>query len=83
MYQDECNQKAQAAKAYYAQAATKQSIGGSCGYEPRPTPTQEAERRAQRSFDDGAKAEAAALFLRQHPEFDEFIQLIRKGAIGI
>lgn len=55
-------------------------IAGS-GY--RPSPAEEAEQQAAEHLDRAGKAQQAAAFLRAHPEFDEFIQLIRKGVIGI
>lgn len=57
-------------------------MGGRCG-EYRQSPAEEAEKRAYSLAQESDKARQAAEFLRAHPEFDEFIHLIRKGVIGI
>ena len=41
----------------------------------------EAQNRANQHQEIADKAQAAAIFLHEHPEFDEFIRLVRKGAI--
>jgi hypothetical protein len=43
----------------------------------------EAAKSAQFHSDEAIKAAKAHSFLATHPEFDEFIQLIRAGAIRI
>jgi hypothetical protein len=49
----------------------------------RPSPFQEMEKQL-RHHDESAKRIARGVaFLRQHPEFEEFIQLIRTGSIDI
>jgi hypothetical protein len=50
------------------------------GYRP-PSLREEAEKSAHYYAEQAAKASASADFLRDHPEFDEFIRLVRSGAI--
>ena len=49
----------------------------------RPSLREEAEERVGYHRIQADKQDRAAAFLREHPEFDEFIQLIRSGVIGI
>lgn len=66
--QDGCNQQA--------------AIGGYVTQEYRvPTLAEQAEKNAQYHFEEHAKSQKAASFLTAHPEFDEFIKLIRAGSI--
>lgn len=58
--------------------ATQSATTGS--YRP-PTMREQAEKNAQYHFDLHIKAQQAASFLAAHPEFDEFIRLIRSGAL--
>ena len=44
---------------------------------------EEAERQVSQHLEQADKKARAATFFREHPEFDEFIQLIRGGVIGI
>lgn len=44
---------------------------------------EEAEQQASQHLEQADKKARAATFFREHPEFDEFIQLIRNGVIGI
>jgi len=53
-----------------------------CG-EYRPSVAEQAEKDAAYHQDRAIKAQMAAAFFQTHPEFAEFIQLIRAGAIGI
>lgn len=73
--------------AYYANTCAQQPMAQSVGIGIqgcyRPSPAEEAEKQAADHFERGSKAQRAAEFLRKHPEFDEFIQLIRQGVIGI
>lgn len=46
-----------------------------------PTLAQQAEKSAQYHFEEQVKAQKAASFLQAHPEFDEFIRLVRAGSI--
>lgn len=55
---------------------------------PAPSPRlpsllDEAEAEAKRHSEQANRQARAAAFFRAHPEFDEFIQLIRQGVIGI
>ena len=68
----------------YANAA-QETIGGIAGcdttaYRP-PTMAEQAEKNAAYHFEEYNKAHDAAYFLSRHPEFDEFIRLVRSGAI--
>ena len=49
----------------------------------RPSLREEAEERVGYHRIQADKQDRAAAFFREHPEFDEFIQLIRQGVIGI
>jgi hypothetical protein len=48
-----------------------------------PSMAEEAYKLAQNHAEIAEKAIQAADFLRKHPEFEEFIRLIRKGSIQI
>lgn len=52
-------------------------------YEGRPrfTLRQEAEERVGFHRSQAEKADSAAAFFRENPAFDEFIRLVRSGAI--
>ena len=60
-------------------------LGGvaECDTEPYgpPTMAEQAEKNAAYHFEEYNKAHNAAYFLSGHPEFDEFIRLVRSGAI--
>jgi hypothetical protein len=49
----------------------------------RPSPLEEMEKRQAHNSEEGQKLYEGTSFLRRHPEFNEFIHLIRTGAIGI
>lgn len=49
----------------------------------RRTQQEEAEQNVKLHMDIAEKSARAAVFFQQHPEFDEFIQLIHQGVIGI
>lgn len=49
-------------------------------YRP-PTLREQAEKNAALHATQAQKHSEAATFLMQHPEFDEFIRLIRSGAL--
>ena len=49
----------------------------------RPTLCEEAEKQSAYHHEKAAKHDQAVVFLRENPAFDEFIRLIRAGAIGI
>ena len=82
MNEDEVLQKQQAKTVYLNQAQTPMMAGSNVG-EYRPSPLDDAEKRMERAYREADLAQQTASFLRQHPEFGEFIQLIRKGAISI
>ena len=44
---------------------------------------EEAEKQVGEHRAQADRADRAAAFFREHPEFDEFIQLIRAGVIGV
>lgn len=54
--------------------------GQTQSYRP-PTLGQEAEKHVIYHRDQADKFERAATFLREHPEFDEFVRLVRSGSI--
>jgi hypothetical protein len=71
----------------YENAKTASGLSGiadMCGqtqsYHP-PTLGQEAEKHVIYHRDQADKFERAATFLREHPEFDEFVRLVRSGSI--
>lgn len=45
------------------------------------TLSEDAQRNEQFHYEQAAKAGNAARFLSAHPEFDEFIRLVRAGAL--
>ena len=49
----------------------------------RPSLREEAEEQVGYHRIQADKQDRAAAFFREHPEFDEFIQLIREGVIVI
>ena len=49
----------------------------------RPSLREEAEKQVGYHRTQADKNDRAAAFFREHPEFDEFIQMIRSGVIGI
>jgi len=55
--------------------------GGLRGH--RPSPLEEMQKAQASSQDEQSKRSRGIDFLRDHPEFNEFITLIRIGAIGI
>lgn len=88
---DEVNAKMQADKAYYAQTPNltgcaspgQPYYGETCAQERRSSPTEQAEKNFANHSEQAMKSQMAAVFLRANPAFDEFIQLIRSGAIQI
>lgn len=78
--------KIYAEKAYYANRACDPSSGLSggdtCGvYDP--SLRAEAEQRVGYHRSQAEKHDQAAAFFRENPAFDQFIRLIRSGAIQI
>lgn len=51
--------------------------------EYRPSEREQAEKRVGHHRIEADRADRAAAFFREHPEFDEFIGLIRAGIIQI
>jgi len=86
---EETDAKMQAEKAYntpcpvspYPVDQCEQTIG--MGYQRRDTLREEAERSVGFHRELADKADRAAAFFRENPAFDEFIRLIRSGAIQI
>ena len=73
----------QQAQCCQAAGATAGNYADDCAKAVRPSLRAEAEMRVGRLRTEADKADRAAAFFREHPEFDEFIQLIRSGVIGI
>jgi hypothetical protein len=48
-----------------------------------PTQREQAEKNVGFHREQADKADRAAAFFRENPAFDEFIQLIRSGVIGL
>ena len=69
--------------AYNPDTYAGQTQGIGLAGERRPTLREEAEKNVGYHRSQADKANRAAAFFREHPEFDEFIQLIRSGVIGI
>ena len=44
---------------------------------------EEASRRAQNHYEQASKAQSAAVFFANNPAFEDFIRLVRSGAIQI
>lgn len=81
---NEANAKQVAEKAYYAQGQTPQKpyYGDTCGTaEGRPSMRSQAEQQVGYHRAQAEKHDRAAAFFRENPAFDEFIQLVRSGAI--
>lgn len=83
MYPDQqVKTKMEAQKAYENQCATPQAaMGAVCGGTFDPSLSAEARRSEQFHYEQASKAGDAARFLSSHPEFDEFIRLVRSGAL--
>jgi len=65
-----------------AYADTCQTSTAGMAGKPRPYSLRdEAARRAENHYQEANKAQSAALFFSQHPEFEDFIRLVRQGAI--
>ena len=93
MLPDYANMKAVSEKMRYQQenmAAQAETAGGQAtaggvaqAWQPRRSLREEAEKQVGYHREQADKQDRAAAFFREHPEFDEFIQLIRSGVIGI
>lgn len=66
-----------------AMAGQAVAVDTCCVEAKPPSMAEEAYKRAQDHAEIAEKAIHAADFLRKHPEFEEFIRLIRKGSIQI
>lgn len=66
-----------------ATSAPKNYDGDTCGVMagPRPSMSSEAEKKVGYHREQADKHDRAAAFFRENPAFDEFIQLVRSGAI--
>jgi hypothetical protein len=51
------------------------------GYDRLPSLMEQLEKTANYHFDQYQKSQGGVHFLKDHPEFDEFIRLVRSGAI--
>lgn len=78
-YQDMCGTQAQADKPYYGDQCT-QGLGGA---PRRASLREEAEQQGGFHREQANKCDMAAAFFRENPAFDEFIRLIRSGAVQI
>lgn len=56
-------------------------LGGNYRY--RPSPLEEMEKQLAHHDEQMTLKSRGITFLRDHPEFNEFITLIRAGALGI
>lgn len=93
---NELNAKMQAQKAYEAQCDANtcaippsepypsRLCGNTCSA-PKPynpfSLQEEASRRAQEHYEQASKAQSAAVFFANNPVFEDFIRLVRSGAI--
>jgi phosphoserine phosphatase len=68
---------------FYGDSPAPTPMQAMAGQERRPTPCEEAEKRAAHHYAEADRAGKAADFLHAHPEFGEFVELIRAGVIGI
>lgn len=82
MYRDDQSAKMNAEKAYYGDicGATQTNTAQACGTREWNL-RDEAGKQAQFHQEQANKAMMAASFLSAHPEFDEFIRLVRSGAL--
>lgn len=62
----------------------KCSRDATTGYSPRPsTMAEEQDKNASYHLEQHVKAATAARFFKENPAFEEFIRLIRSGAIQL
>lgn len=87
MYSDEVMGKIQSEQAYYnqKQCGATPAPSDMCGearspYHP-PTMREQAEKQIGYHREQADKLDRTAAFFRENPAFDEFIQLVRVGAI--
>jgi hypothetical protein len=87
MYADDQKAKQEAANQESSGAirsGTQPYYGAQCGQAvqaKRPSLREEAEHGVGYHRTQADKHDRAAAFLREHPEFDEFVQLVRAGVI--
>lgn len=84
MYADQQLKAQLQVQASYENTKCAEPMGTACGQAVGRIPftlSEEAQRNEQFHYDQAAKAGSAARFLSAHPEFDEFIRLVRAGAI--
>ena len=79
LYEREMREKQQAFNARYGDTCNQASPAG----HPYSAPTlrDEAEKQVGYHREQADKHDRAAAFFRENPAFDEFIQLLRSGAI--
>lgn len=66
------------------QCTANQAVGsGPNPYYRSPSPLEEMEKQLAHHDESFSRIAKGATFLREHPEFNEFIQLIRTGSISI
>lgn len=85
MYSDEVNATIKAAQGQYGAVPQRPYYGDERkmkSIEP-PTLRGEAEARVGHHRQEAEKADKAAAFFRENPAFDEFVRLVRQGAIQI
>ena len=90
MYSDEVNAKIQAENDYRnrPQCPSEPHSVDQCVGAQAATPSRlvfslrdEAAKRAQHHHSEGEKAQSAAQFFAMNPAFEDFIRLVRQGAI--
>lgn len=65
-----------------AKQTADKACGDTCGpAEPNPSMRSKAEQKVGYHRAQAEKHDRAAAFFRENPAFDEFIQLVRSGAI--
>jgi hypothetical protein len=76
--------------AYYGETTspatypTAQAVGAARGIgSPVTTLREQAEKNAYYHREEAQKHSSAAAFLSEYPQFDEFIRLVRSGAIQL
>ena len=83
--ENEVNEKMKASQLHQgcdtqAVCGEAQANGVNQYYRP-PTLREQSEKNAAYHMDEAQKLSSAAAFLREYPQFDEFIRLVRSGAI--
>ena len=83
--ENEDNEKMKASQLYQgcdtqAVCGQAQAAGINPHYRP-PTLQEQSEKNAAYHMEEAQKFASASAFLREYPQFDEFIRLVRAGAI--